>query len=95
MKNEEKKAKRDRAKRRKALLRAIKLAWSSLDSHLGSAVKCRQDDANEEWHARCCREYSEMITTSCVELHELAKIDFPVIAIAMETKIGKKLKKSS
>lgn len=69
--------------RRKNLARAINLAYGSLQTHLADSVavpkkKLVGTRGNEEWNARCVREYAEIIYTSSVELHELAKKDFPV-----------------
>jgi hypothetical protein len=70
--------KRQRLVRRNNLARTIRLSWESLRSHLSAGVRTRKGDgANEEFHARAVREYSEIIYTASVELHELTKIDFP------------------
>jgi hypothetical protein len=82
--------KKDRANRRKVLAISIKKAWESLDSHLSDSVVAdraeRKQGANEEWHARCCLDYATIIYGSARELHELAKIDFPVICTGKEFK---------
>lgn len=69
-------SKRERALRRRNLARAIDLTWSSLRSHLADAVTRRRIHGNEEWNARCVREYAEVQYTLAVELHELTKRDF-------------------
>lgn len=67
-----------RAARRKILAHALELTYDSLRSHLSDAVKCHRqpNNGNEEWHARCVREYATTIYALGVELHELTKIDF-------------------
>jgi hypothetical protein len=76
------KARLARDTRRANLARSIDLAWRSLRTHLVDSVdvpkKKINERGNEEWNARCVREYAEIIYTTSVELHELAKKDFPV-----------------
>jgi len=71
-------AKAKRAIRRGDLACAIELEWESLRSHLSAAVKCASKDGNEEWHARCVRDYAKIMLVLAQELHELAMEDFPV-----------------
>lgn len=67
--------------RRRNLARAISLAYSSLHTHLADSVSVPKKKinahGNEEWNAKCVREYAEIIYTTAVELHELTKKDFP------------------
>ena len=69
--------KRERVIRRRNLARTIDLLWSSLRSHLADTVKSKEDKNDEAWQAECVREYAECIYVVAVELHELAKEDFP------------------
>jgi hypothetical protein len=68
-------ARKQRAECRRRLACAIELAVESLRSHLSDAVKA--EEANEEWHAACCRDYTTMLDANAMALHELTKIDFP------------------
>ena len=68
------KAKLQRLQRRKNLARAIDLTCSSLLSHLPETISTQ--DGNPEWHARCARDYAEILYTLSVELRELAMQDF-------------------
>lgn len=74
-------AKKERAIRRRNLARAIDNTWTSLRSHLADTCKTRA--ANPEWHAQCCRDYSEILSALAVELHELARKDFKREFIAL------------
>jgi hypothetical protein len=82
-------ARRDRARRRTNIARAIDSTWSSLRTHLSGAVKRDGRDAigNEEFEARCVREYAETIQTLSIELHELARRDFRSTHVALKRKI--------
>lgn len=79
-KQKPKNLKLERIQRRFNLARAIKHSYGSLQTHLYDSVNpCPRSHArgNEEWNARCVREYGETIYTLSVELHELARIDSP------------------
>lgn len=69
-------AKMERALRRRNLALNIDLAYTSLRSHLADAVKCRDKHANNEFHARCCRDYAQILYTDAIELYALTKQDF-------------------
>src|SRR5882724_11962505 len=62
--------------RRKELTHAIKLTWSSLDSHLQYAIKSslrdRRVGEDEHFHAIAIREYAEVILICARELEALA-----------------------
>lgn len=79
--------KRQRAERRRNCARAIDLTWSSLRSHLSCAVIAREHGGNEEWEARCVREYAEVMYALSVELHELSKVDFKCVFFPLNVSI--------
>lgn len=66
-----------RAVRRRNLGISLDFVWDSLRTHLADAVKCCEAGGNEEWHARCVREYGHVIMALSVELHEVTSVDFP------------------
>lgn len=78
-----KKAREERTQRRKNIARAIELTWNALRTHLADGVTVPSEHGelrgNEEWNARCVREYGEILYTLSVELHELTKTDFKVL----------------
>lgn len=76
-----------RTERRRQLAQAIDLTWESLRSHLADSVQCRRGGGNEEWQARCVKDYAKVIYTLSVELHELTKQDFPAGFYAQRDKI--------
>lgn len=63
--------------RRTDLVRAIEIAWSSLETHLESSIKSprkkkvREHAGNEKFNAACVREYAEIISICAVELEHL------------------------
>lgn len=84
-------SRQERALRRRNVARAITLAYDSLRTHLCDAVKVPRMKnigmrGNEEWNSKCVREYAEVIYTLSVELHELAKVDFPETHEDFDTK---------
>jgi hypothetical protein len=68
--------KKQRAERRRSIARAMDMQWESLRSHLAAAVDVKDKSGNEEWQARCVREYAYTINVLAIELHELARKDF-------------------
>jgi hypothetical protein len=81
MTKEQKRLFQERRQRRSNLVRGLRNTWSSLSTHLLDSVDAihdgKQCHGNQEWNSRCVREYGETIYFLSVELHELAKIDFP------------------
>jgi len=51
--------------RAKLCVKAIRLAWSSLDSHLDSSIKINKKESryvgNERFHKKCVQEYADII----------------------------------
>lgn len=48
---------------------AIRLTWSSLDSHLKYCHNAKLGKGeSREFHKKCCREYAKIITALCKKL---------------------------
>lgn len=62
--------KSERQLRSENMVRAIRLTWASLESHLDHAIKSakKYGDDDEAFHAMCACEYSELADLCCKEL---------------------------
>jgi len=58
----------DKCKNRKEIVKSIKLAWSSLDSHLGYTDVPYKKGEPKRFHIKAIKEYSVIIKTLADQL---------------------------